>query len=690
MKVVTTISLIIFIEFLLLLLLFFISKARRFRYISVSMPFWITATAWPMLDLMALQNHGFFLLQLERILVYSLPPAIVLAASGKDPGERFWKKVTWAILTLSLTLGIIGLCSGLQFASSTTSNFFFTVSFFIFFTGLAVFVIRNFFIAKSLCIRTERRRLTLSTSLLIIASAFSFVLILLKESHSTELLSSLVLLPAFGALLLGLPEQGTRAISVSRSGRQDILDKIGVMIFIIDAEGGMLFANRAASGRLRLRGPVLGNISFNDLIFGDFQFSGKEEYRRNLSLFATDGEKLYVEASFIPVGSAPVQAYLVVCTDLKEIAGAIESGILLERLRRWNADKFMSGNRDGRERDSFLSIIENIDNGVVVINDDLNLLYCNRAYEEISGILREDYLGYPFHRLPALSRSRLIEESRYFEQEEISFKNIKTGRKFDILLFLAPVKIATSEQLGMILTTTNISRQKEEARKKTEFVSYVSHEINSPLSTIQGFASTLKEIDSLSEEDRNNYLTIIEQEAARLSRIIEELLSLSRLESDGFSLEKQRFSLTDLIKEVIVNFSIQAEQKRISIQFKERKEIPCIHADRDRIKQILVNIVANAIKFSPQGKTIEISIKYGREIRKFRIDIQDEGSGFAKGEEELIFNKFFRSHLIKDSVKGTGLGLSIAMDIAKKHNGTITASNRKDKGALVSLFLPEH
>ena len=665
----------------ILLFRVFLSSSKRYTDPFHIVPIWILAQLWLFLPLCRISADLRHLASFsEWILINALPFALFYGFQIRVRIRAWQMKAFFYLCAIVLAAAIFPVFFNPVRSIPVVPGAAFIVSSVVFL--LALFCLC---LLLNLEIRTKKKLIRISAVLLtLLTPALAFVVHAFRMGMPVLFLMG----PALLLFFLILPKQKNTFTSLSRSGAYDILEKIGVMILVMDVEGGLLYLNRSATELLKITRPILGTSNIGDFIAGNLNLSAETDGRRNLTLVSSDGEKLPVEAIFIPVGNNPVQAYIMVCSDMKILTEALENGILLERMRRWKSDKFLQVQKD--DRDSLLSIIENIDDGIVIISDDLKLLFCNRALEEMSGIVREDYFGFPYNKLDFLKDCKFIEEFRYFESGELTITNRKTGCKHDVVLSVAPVKVSLQNKISMIITLREITRQREENRRKTEFISYVSHEISSPLSSIQGFAMTLQKMEGLPRDKQLEYLKIIEKEASRLTRIIEELLAFSRLESYHTDFTMKKLRLDSLIREIIEEYSLIARDKGISIEFRMENSSPLsVQGDRDKIKQILVNFLSNAIKFSPDDTVVEIRVHHDPAFKGYRIDVLDQGGGLLPGEEEKVFDKFYRSDRTRKKVKGTGLGLSIAMDIARKHGGTLTAENRPGGGACFSLILPE-
>ncbi len=220
-------------------------------------------------------------------------------------------------------------------------------------------------------------------------------------------------------------------------------------------------------------------------------------------------------------------------------------------------------------------------------------------------------------------------------------------------------------------------------KAKTDFISTVSHELRTPLTSIQGFSEMLRSRE-LAPEKRGEFYEIILNESERLSRMITNLLNLSKIDA-GAELDKEMLDIGQVIEENITFFRTQTV--RHTITYKERKRLPLVYADRDRVHQIMQNLISNAIKYSPEGGPIEIDT--GIEGKFMRISVTDRGLGIREQDLQSIFERFRRS---EDSavaeIGGTGLGLAIIKHLADMHKGQVRVASEYGQGSTFSVLLP--
>ena len=220
---------------------------------------------------------------------------------------------------------------------------------------------------------------------------------------------------------------------------------------------------------------------------------------------------------------------------------------------------------------------------------------------------------------------------------------------------------------------------------RADFVSLVSHELRSPLAAVIGAARTLQERrDELTAEQRDQLLSLISGEASRLTVLVADVLDTSRIEAGTFSYQFGEVDVASLIEDVVATASVR--QAEVGVRAMLAEPLPPVGGDRERLRQVLTNLVENAVKYSAEGDAVEVSAQ--REDLYVRISVSDRGPGIPDDQQQLIFQKFGRAEVEGGSKPGTGLGLFIARSIAEAHGGTLEVQSRRGGGATFTLSLP--
>jgi PAS domain S-box-containing protein len=233
----------------------------------------------------------------------------------------------------------------------------------------------------------------------------------------------------------------------------------------------------------------------------------------------------------------------------------------------------------------------------------------------------------------------------------------------------------------------NVRMLEELNQMKSDFVSSVSHELRTPLSSIIGFAQTLLIDRSIAEEMQVEFLNIVLDEGRRLSKLINDMLDLARIESGRAIVEKGEVDLVPILRRAVDSIGVQAQAKSIALNLTLASDAMVASFDADRIAQIVVNLISNAVKFTPNGGRVDVSAAICD--RNVEIKVADSGMGIPADDIPKLFNKFYRVHRPGLEIRGTGLGLAIVKQLVALHDGTITVESELDAGSTFTVCFPK-
>lgn len=322
------------------------------------------------------------------------------------------------------------------------------------------------------------------------------------------------------------------------------------------------------------------------------------------------------------------------------------------------------------------SIVKSMESGVIAVDLSGNIIVINPYAKRIFGI-KDDIIGEKIYDY--------IEDFdiNYFlnEEEEIS-KEIKLLHPVERELKIKKAFILSGrEKIGKVIAVQDISDIKRLENMRSQFVANVTHELKTPLTSIKGFAETLKYVED--EKTREKFLDIIDNEAERLSRLISDILVLSKIESSTTT-DDEDFMPYIVIDEVISIVKNMAESKNILLIVEKSEKDIKLHGDKDKFLQLVLNLVENGIKYSNEGSTVKVRsfIKKGDYI----LEVEDNGIGIPKEDMPRIFERFYR---VDKSRKGggTGLGLAIVKHIVKIFNGEISIDSELNKGSIFTVTI---
>lgn len=265
------------------------------------------------------------------------------------------------------------------------------------------------------------------------------------------------------------------------------------------------------------------------------------------------------------------------------------------------------------------------------------------------------------------------------------FESLITGRQSFYIYALITVMLAMI--FGAIMTTRMMSRELELARMKSDFVSTVSHEFRSPLTSIRQLAEMLQSGRVLSDERRKRYYDVILEQSERLSLMVGNILDLARIDEQRFNLEYEQVDMKQLLNSIVVRARQQGGEEEIPIGLNIDDNLPPVFVDPGAITHIMTNLIDNAIKYSSERPKVTIAAH--ADHHNIVITVEDQGVGIPKGETEKVFERFYRTgDEFTRKVKGSGLGLALVRELVYAHGGTIKLSSEPHKGSTFTIRLP--
>lgn len=254
------------------------------------------------------------------------------------------------------------------------------------------------------------------------------------------------------------------------------------------------------------------------------------------------------------------------------------------------------------------------------------------------------------------------------------------------------VPVTSRDELGQLSQTFNemTARLRAARQMQVDFVANVSHELRTPLTSIKGLVETLRAGAVDDYTVRDDFLATVEQETDRLIRLVNDLLLLSRVDSAALTLKREAIELAPLLQTVIDRLTPQAEAKGLILRLEIDATTPPAWVDRDRLEQVLVNLLDNALKYSPPGGRVTVRVRRAEE-QAVRVEVQDEGIGIPPEALARIGERFYRADKARARVGGgggSGLGLAIARSLVEAHGGRLWLESEEGRGTVVTLALP--
>lgn len=334
------------------------------------------------------------------------------------------------------------------------------------------------------------------------------------------------------------------------------------------------------------------------------------------------------------------------------------------------------------ERDKLNTLFLHMTDGVAAFTTEGKLIHMNPATENLLGVRMEDNLSFD-EMFADLDMPNSDETAmRTFLTSEIT----RFGRVLSVTL--APYGALDGEG-GVIAVIHDITEQRRLDDARREFVANVSHELRTPLTNIRSYTETL--LDAAGDiplDTEKQFLGVISSESERMARIVTDLLTLSKLDYGRMELRMTRFPLADMLHNVANAMKLTAEDSGHELKVDTPDDLPTIVGDRERIEQVVVNILSNAVKYTPAGGHIRLSA-CALPNNRVRITVEDDGVGIPAADVPRLFERFYRVDKARSrAAGGTGLGLAIAKEIVEQHEGKIALASEYGKGTTVTITLP--
>lgn len=349
-----------------------------------------------------------------------------------------------------------------------------------------------------------------------------------------------------------------------------------------------------------------------------------------------------------------------------------------------------------REKQRMDALLDSAADGILILSPNHEVERCNPAFASMVGLKPESVRGRDHAEIIRLKQRKdgltleqaeaggwpLTPNATMYVEGDLEREN---GLPLPVGITYAPLVNGEGNLVNIVASIRDITRFREAEELKSTFISVISHELKTPVASIKGYVSTLRREDA--SWDRNivkDSLEVIEEEADRLTNLIENLLDASRLQAGALAMSLSDVLLDHLSEKIAERFRTQSSIHTISVDFSP--DFPVILADEDRISQVLTNLLSNAIKYSPEGGDIRINGQVRPEY--VIVCVSDQGPGISAGDIPHVFDRFYRSVDASRTTKGAGLGLYLARAVIEAHGGRIWIDPKPGYGARVCFSLP--
>jgi two-component system phosphate regulon sensor histidine kinase PhoR len=349
-----------------------------------------------------------------------------------------------------------------------------------------------------------------------------------------------------------------------------------------------------------------------------------------------------------------------------------------------------------KEKEYLQTILKGMMEGVLVVDGRGRILMVNDALRNLLSLSSDVSNRMPLEVIRNAELEEAIKEVLQEERNAVLELNLTTSEEKTLEVNVVGILPSSEERnkngekiRGAIAVFHDITRLKELEKIRQDFVANVSHELRTPLTTIKGYAETLLE-GALKEPVASQFVQVIKRHTDRLTKIVEDLLTLSKIESREFQLKKEKVSIDELTEDVLGFVKEAAERKKITLSRVEISPFLDVTADRHSLEQLLVNLLDNAIKYTPEGGKVTISASE-KDPREVEISVHDNGIGIPKEDLPRIFERFYRVDKGRSQeLGGTGLGLSIVKHLVQAHGGRVWVESQIGKGTTFYFTLSKN
>ena len=340
-------------------------------------------------------------------------------------------------------------------------------------------------------------------------------------------------------------------------------------------------------------------------------------------------------------------------------------------------------NEVARQKRQIETILLHMTDGIIAFDMEGNIIHINPAAIQLLNLTDEKNT---FSSIFTKFNTDInLEKIVYLENWTSSEQRLNIGEKYINLLF-APFQDESDKPEGVIVVIQDITEHVKLDNMRKEFVADVSHELKTPITSIMGYADTLLESD-YDKEMQTKFLEVISSEARRMARLVTDLLVLSRYDNKKVTKEESVFDLGELTKNCIDRLRFEVEKKNHNVECFVTANVPPVNADKYGIERVILNIISNAIKYTPENGVIKVYV--GFVYNDAYIKVIDNGIGIPEADLSRIFERFYRVDKARSrELGGTGLGLPIAKEIIEQNNGSIDIKSEAGKGTEVVIRIP--
>lgn len=377
--------------------------------------------------------------------------------------------------------------------------------------------------------------------------------------------------------------------------------------------------------------------------------------------------------------------------EVKELYSAFND--MSEKLSRYNEQTIESLTF---ERNKLESVLMSIVNGVVVCDNHDKVIMVNNYAKRLLEVEEDDILNTQIQQFcDSSGEFCFADKIAQFKDTPLDDDgtpvpfNIEIDRRI-LKCLISPMFTRSNSYVGYILVLIDVTKDVEMDQLRSNFISNVSHELRTPVTVLRSYIDTLYNFgNDFDFNTQREFIGVMNQEIIRLNRMVNDILDFSRYEAQNIHLEKTKQDIIEIIEDAVNQVQVLAKEHDLTISIMKEPDLPQIYVNVDSISRAFMNILSNAIKYSPDGKRIKIRVERSRDGEYVEVSVEDQGPGLSEKDQKKVFDRFYRCENATHTVKGTGLGLHLVkVTVEKHHGGQVFVNSKEGEGSTFGFRLP--
>lgn len=377
--------------------------------------------------------------------------------------------------------------------------------------------------------------------------------------------------------------------------------------------------------------------------------------------------------------------------EVQELYGAFND--MSEKLSRYNEQTIESLTF---ERNKLESVLMSIVNGVVVCDNHDKVIMVNNYAKRLLEVEEEDIINTQIQQF-CDSSGEFCFSDKIAEFKDTPMDDEGAPLHFNIEIdkrilkcLISPMFTRSNAYVGYIIILIDVTKEVEMDQLRSNFISNVSHELRTPVTVLRSYIDTLYNFgNDFDFNTQREFIGVMNQEIIRLNRMVNDILDFSRYEAQNVKLEKTKQNIIDIIEDAVNQVQVLAKEHDLTISIMKEPDLPEIYLNVDSISRAFMNILSNAIKYSPDGKRIKVRAERSRDGEYVEVSVEDQGPGLSEKDQKKVFDRFYRVENATHTVKGTGLGLHLVkVTVEKHHQGQVFVNSVEGEGSTFGFRLP--